>query len=176
MPVIGTVGVQLISVGADTVDANYYIKYEAKPTKERKDVIRQAAVTAMSPDRDGIIGIELPDFLMIERLLESGSLKYAEAFLNHKSKKNKERQLKLQRENMDLDKKREQEAIQLKHQLLKEEEKIKTDEELRLYEGKLILDEKYKVTAHGRDMEKLGLQSTLNMVEKTQEAQSAVPA
>jgi hypothetical protein len=179
MPVIGSLGVQLISVGADTVDADYYIKYEAKPTAERKATIKDAAIKAMSPDRDGIIGIELPDFLMIERLLESSSLKFAEVYLNYKSKKNKERQLKLQRENMDLDKQREQEAIKLKNELMQAEEKIKTDEQLRLYEGKLILDEKYKVIQHGRDMEKLGLQSSLNMVEKTQEAQSVqelVPA
>ena len=143
MPVIGTVGVQVISVGADTVDADYFIKYEAKPTEKRKENIKQAAITAMSPDRDGIIGIELPDFLMIERLLESGSLKYAEAFLNYKSKKNKERQQKLQRENMNLDKQREQEAIKLKNELVQSEVKINTDEEIRLYEAKKVIDEKY---------------------------------
>jgi len=173
MPVIGNMGVQVISVGADTVDANYFIKYEAKPTDKRKQSILDAAVKAMSPDRDGIIGIELPDFLMIERLLESGSLKYAEAYLNHKTKKNKEKQQKLQEANMNLDKQREQEAIKLKDQLMKDEEKIKTDEALRLYEGKLILDEKYKITQHTRDMEKLGTQSSLNIVEKAAELQPA---
>lgn len=175
MPVIGTIGVQVISVGADVVDANYYIKYEAKPTDERKQAIKDAAIKAMNPDRDGIIGIELADFLMIERLLEGGSLKYAEAFLNHKTKKNKEKQQKLQEANMNLDKQREQEAIQLKDQLMKDEEKVKTDEALRLYEGKLILDEKYKVTQHGRDMEKLGLQSTLNMVETAHAQEATAP-
>jgi hypothetical protein len=112
---------------------------------------------------------------MIERLLEGGSLKYAEAFLNHKTKKNKEKQQKLQEANMNLDKQREQEAIKLKDQLMKDEEKVKTDEALRLYEGKLILDEKYKVTQHGRDMEKLGLQSSLNMVENAHQQEVAAP-
>jgi hypothetical protein len=176
MPVIGTMGVQVISVGANTVDANYYIKYEAKPTKERKDVIRQAAITAMSPDRDGIIGIELPDFLMIERLLESGSLKYAEAFLNHKSKKNKERQLKLQRENMNLDKQRELEAVKLKSETNETLQKVKTDEAIRLYQAKKIIDEQFEMAKHKMKMEELGLQSSLNIVEKTQEAQATVPA
>lgn len=174
MPVIGTVGVQVISVGADTVDADYFIKYEAKPTEKRKENIKQAAITAMSPDRDGIIGIELPDFLMIERLLESGSLKYAEAFLNYKSKKNKERQQKLQRENMNLDKQREQEAIKLKNDLVQSEVKINTDEEIRLYEAKKVIDEKYAKLQHDREKEKLGLQSSLGIVQKVAENQSAI--
>ena len=172
-PVIGSVGVQIISVGADVVDADYFIKYEAKPTKERKDIIRQAAVNAMSPDRDGVIGIELPDFLMIERLLESGSLKYAEAFLNYKSRKNKERQLALQRENMNLDKQRELEAIQLKADLLQSEEKVKTDEEIRLYEAKAEIDERYNQIEHERKKELLGIQSSLGLVEKVVESGTA---
>jgi len=175
MPVIGTIGVQIISVGADAVDADYFIKYEAKPTKERKDVIRQAAITAMSPDRDGIIGIELPDFLMIERLLESGSLKYAEAFLNHKSKKNKERQLKLQRENMDLDKQREQGDIKLKSEAAQVLQKAKTDDAIRLYEAKKQIDESYAQLQHKRDMELAGLNSSLGIIQKSAEQQVPAP-
>jgi hypothetical protein len=165
IPVIGSIGVKVISVGADTVDANYYIKYEAKPTEKRKDIIKQAAITAMSPDRDGVIGIELADYLMIERLLEGGNLKYAEAMLNYKSKKNKERQQKLQRENMTLDKQREQEAIQLKSQLNFQDIKNKTDEEIRLYEAKKAIDEKYAQPQHQREMQKIGVQSSLGIVQ-----------
>lgn len=168
MPVIGRIGVQIISVGADIVDADYYIKYEAKPTKERRDTIKQAAIAAMSPDKDGVTGIELPDFLMIERLLESGNIKYAEAFLNYKSKKNKERQMQLQRENMELDKQREQEAIKLKNELLASEvsikEKIQTDEAIRLYQAKASIDEQVKEKEHQRKKELLGIQAKLGMV------------
>jgi len=176
MPVIGNLGVQVISVGADTVDADYFIKYEAKPTDKRKEVILAAATQAMNPDRDGVIGIELADFLMIERLLESGSLKYAEAFLNYKSKKNKERQQKLQEANMNLDKQREQEAIKLKNELMATEEKTKTDEAIRLYEAKKIIDEQFAQKQHQRDMEKIGTQSALNIVENEASVQSAAPA
>ena len=172
MPVIGTIGVQVISVGADTVDANYFIKYEAKPTEKRKEVVRQAAIAAMSPDRDGIIGIELPDFLMIERLLESGSLKYAEAYLNYKSKKNKERQLNLQRENMTLDKQREAEGNKQKSDLKLAEEKNKTDEEIRLYEAKKAIDEKYAKEEHQRELEKIGMQGTNKVIEQAAKEQS----
>jgi hypothetical protein len=174
MPVIGSVGVKVISVGADVVDADYYIKYEAKPTEQRKATIKDAAVKAMSPDRDGIIGIELPDFLMIERLLESGNLKYAEAYLNHKSKKNKERQLKLQRDNMNLDKEREKESIELKSKLLESEKKIEVESQIKLYEAKKAIDEEYAKKQHQRDMEKLGLQSSLSVIQDTAKQQSAV--
>jgi hypothetical protein len=123
-----------------------------------------------------VIGIELADFLMIERLLESGSLKYAEAFLNYKSKKNKERQQKLQEANMNLDKQREQEAIKLKNELMATEEKTKTDEAIRLYEAKKIIDEQFAQKQHQRDMEKIGTQSALNIVENEASVQSAAPA
>lgn len=174
IPVIGRLGVQIISVGADVVDADYYIKYEARPTDKRKEIILQAATAAMSPDRDGIIGIELPDFLMIERLLEGGNLKYAEAFLNYKSKKNKERQQQLQRENMQLDSKREQEAIKLKDELNRSTEKIKTDEQIRLYGAKKEIDEQFAQKQHEREKELAQIQTGLAIVQDTAKNQSAV--
>jgi len=176
MPVIGRIGVQVISVGADVVDADYYIKYEAKPTDKRKESIKEAAIKAMNPDRDGIIGIELPDFLMIERLLESGNLKYAEAYLNYKSKKNKERQLTLQRENMRLDAEREQKGNEQKAQIALAEEKNKTDEQIRLYEAKKVIDDKFAEKEHIRKKELVELESTLGIVSETVKSESSVSA
>jgi DNA anti-recombination protein RmuC len=107
---------------------------------------------------------------MIERLLESGSLKYAEAFLNYKSKKNKERQQQLQRENMQLDAQREQEAIKLKNQMLQSEEKIKTDEAIRLNGAKKQIDEKFAEGEHQRKKELLGIEAELGMVSEATKA------
>ncbi len=174
MPVIGKIGVQVISVGADTVDADYYIKYEAKPTDKRKAAILDAAVKAMSPDRDGIIGIELSDYLMIERLLEGGNLKYAEAYLNYKTKKNKERQLNLQRENMNLDKQREQEAIKLKTQMNELDQKIKSDNEIKVYRAKKEIDEEFALKEHERAKELLQIESGLGIVQDTVKSKVAV--
>ena len=171
-PVIGSTGVQIISVGADVVDADYFIKYEARPTKEAKDTILQAAVQAMNPDRDGIIGIELSDFLMIKRLLDTGNIKFAEAFLNYKSRKNKERQQILQRENMAIDAQREQQAIQLKSQLLEKEEQVKTNEEIRLYREKKIIDEEFAMKDHERQKELLEAKSSYEMAGKMVEKSS----
>jgi hypothetical protein len=172
IPVIGQMGVQIISVGADVVDANYYIKYEAKPTDKRKEFIRQAAITAMSPDKDGTKSIELPDFLMIERLLENGNLKYAEAFLNYKSKKNKEKQLQLQRENMQLDKQRELEGIELKAQKERENMTFETDETIRLEKAKAEIAEYYKQFEHKREMEIKALDSTLGVMQNAASAET----
>ncbi len=179
VPVIGRMGVQIISLGADVVDADYYIKYEAKPTKERRDLIKQAAIGAMSPDRDGVIGIELPDFLMIERLLESGNVKYAEAFLNYKSKKNKERQQSLQRENMELDKQREQEAIKLKNQLLQSETSIKaeieTKKDITVYRAKKEIDEGFAQKEHARMMELERAKAGLGVIAEASKTALATP-
>jgi len=173
VPVLGRVGVQVVSVSADVVDANYYIKYEAKPTEKRKEVILQAALTAMTPDQDGTKSIELSDFLLIERLLENGNLKYAEAFLNYRSRKNKEKQLQLQRENMLLDKQRELEGIQLKNQTEIERIRIETDEKIRYKAAELELTEKYEALKFEREKEMIALQTTMNAIEKTAIPQGA---
>jgi hypothetical protein len=176
VPVLGRVGVKIISVGADTVDATYYIKFEAKPTEERKQAIRAAAITAMSPDRDGTKGIELPDYLLIERLLENGNLKYAEAYLNYRSQKNKERQLQLQRENMEIDKQRELEGIQLKHSLELEKISKETDEKIRYKEAELALMEKYNAADHEREKESIALKATMGAIQKGVTSPQAVSA
>lgn len=174
VPIVGRMGVQILSVGADVIDANYYIKYEAKPTQQRKDTIRNAAIAAMQPDKDGTKSIELPDFLLIERMLENGNLKYAEAFLNYRSKKNKEKQLQLQRENMALDKQRELEGIDKKYKADIEKTRFETDEKIRFEAAKMELEEKYKAIDFEREKEKIALQSTMNAIEKS--ATATAPA
>ena len=104
IPVIGGAGVKILSVGADVVDVDWEIQIQAKPTAQRKRIILEAAMAAMQPDKDGFIGIEQQDFMMIERLLENGNEKLAEIVLNLRSGKNKERQLQVQRENIQHDK------------------------------------------------------------------------
>jgi hypothetical protein len=173
MSVLGTMGVQIISVGADTVDADYYIKYEAKPTDERKQIILQAAQKALAPDKDGVTMIQLADFLMIERLLESGNLKYAEAYLNYKSKKNKEKQLQLQQENMQLNEKNQQDTLKMKEELMQATKKTEADEEIRVYQAKAEIDEKFGRMEHERKKDLLQHQSGLGMLENAVNAQQS---
>lgn len=165
VPVIGRIGVQVISVGADVVDADYFIKYEARPTEERKRTILDAAKVAMTPDKDGVASLYFPDFIMIERLCESGTLKYAEAYLNYRIQKNKQRQMQIQRENMMLDGQREKELsdTKTKNKLLEDQSTIK--KELTVYEGKKKIDDEYAEKEHQRKMKELGVQASLGIVQ-----------
>jgi hypothetical protein len=165
MPVLGSMGVKIISAGADTVDADYYIKYEAKPDDDRKETILKAAMQAFTPDKDGNTNIELADFLMIERILDAGNLKWAEAYLNMKSKKNKARQLQLQRENMQLDSQKSIEAAKAKEEFVQATEKIKTDEAIRLYAAKKQIDEEFAQKDHEREKELAEVKGSIGAVQ-----------
>ena len=155
IPVVGGAGVKILSIGADIIDADYEIKIQAKPTQERKQTILQAAIQSMQPDRDGYVGIEQQDFMMIERLLESGNEKLAEMMLNFRSQKNKQRQVQLQRENMKLDAENQQ-----KSKMVSAEEDRKTkefDNQLKIqYEEAKTKNENWlKQQDHMRKMEEL---------------------
>ena len=126
------------------VDVDYAIKIEARPNDIMKQVVREAALKAMDPDRDGHVGLEMPDYLMIERLMDLGNLKLAQALLSERIRRNKEIQVLKQRENMQLDAKREQEALRLK-------DEIEGRKQSRDFEGKKGLEDR----KHGNKMEQL---------------------
>jgi hypothetical protein len=161
LPVVGAAGVKLLEFDAENIDADYHIKIIARPTEKRKDVILQAAVQAMQPDREGYVGIEIQDFLMIERLLEDGNLKYAGYFLNYRSQKNKERQTQLQRENMQIDAKNAQETARVKGEEDRNSKTFETDETIRLEKVKADLEDRNKEREHQRKMKELALQAGL---------------
>lgn len=165
VPVFGAAGVKLLEYDAENIDADYFIKIQARPTEKRKEVILQAAITAMQPDREGYVGIEFPEFLMVERLLEDGNLKYAEYFLAYRSKKNKERQTKLQRENMQLDAQNAQQTATVKGDEDRKTIIFTTDETIRLETAKADLEDRNKANEHDRDMELKALEMTLKKAQ-----------
>jgi hypothetical protein len=163
IPVVGGAGVKILSIGTDILDADWEIQIQAKPTAQRKQLIMEAAMKAMQPDRDGFVGIEEQDFMMIERLLEAGNEKLAEITLNFRSKKNKDRQIQIQRENMELDGKREQESARVKAE---EERKNKQFEsELKKSEdtNKYNLELRNKEKEHGWKMDEIALEKSFDM-------------
>jgi len=113
-PVLGKASLQALSIGAEIVDADFYIKLIARPTSEAKQMIRLTAQKAQAPDKDGHIGLEYHDYLMVERLLEASNLILAQAVLSYRSKMNKQRQVSLQRENMQIDNKNAIKVIETK--------------------------------------------------------------
>ena len=161
IPVVGEAGVKILAFDQENMDADYHIKIQAKPTEQRKGVILQAAAEAMKPDREGHIGIEYQDFLMIERLLDDGNLKYAEYFLAYRSQKNKQRQIQLQRENMAIDAENAQETARVKEEEERRTMQAKTDEKIRETQGINEAEEPFKIREHERNKElellKLGM-------------------
>ena len=161
-PVLGKSSLQALSIGADVADADFYIKTVARPTEEAKQMIRLTAQKAQAPDKDGHIGLEYHDYLMVERLLEASNLILAQAVLSYRSKMNKKRQIQLQRENMRIDNENAVKVVNAKgeqerkkkekeNDLKKDFETHKTTEIIRL--------EKLK---HANKMKELGAQTMLD--------------
>ena len=160
VPVVGIAGVKLLQFDAENIDADYHIKIQARPTEQRKATILQAAMQAMQPDREGYVGIEYPEFLMVERFLEDGNLKYAEYFLAYRAKKNKDRQVQLQRENMQLDAKNAQETARVKGEEDRNTKSFETDETIRLEAAKADLEDRNNHNEHLRRMAEAELTAT----------------
>lgn len=169
IPAIGGAGVKILSVGTDVIDADFSIMIQAKPTQQRRQMILEAAIKATQPDRDGNIGIETQDFMMIERLLESGNEKLAEITLAHRTRKNKEKQLQIQRENMQLDSENQQKAAIVKSQ--EEMKKLEMDYQFKTQfeEKKSDLESKRNAELHQYKLEELALQNHLDQsqIQKT---------
>lgn len=86
---IGRASAEIIKIGSDISMVNFGIKVQMKPTQETKDRITNASLEALKKyETSGGIsgGITLSDYAMIERALDGGSIKYAEAILVYKEK------------------------------------------------------------------------------------------
>ena len=159
MPVVGGAGVKILSVGTEVMDADYHIKIQARPTEQRKQLILDAAIQAMSPDKDGYVGIEYPEFLMVERMLEDGNLKYAEYFLTYRSQRNKERQDIRMKENQKMDAEFAQQTAQVKAEEERTTKQFDTDEKIRFEQAKAEINESVEMRKHEREKEKIILQA-----------------
>jgi hypothetical protein len=168
IPVVGSAGVKILSVGTDIMDADYHIKIQARPTEQRKQVILQAAMQAMAPDREGYVGIEYPEFLMVERMLEDGNLKYAEYFLAYRSQKNKERQDMRMKENQKLDAEYAQNTAVIKEEETRKTKQLDTDEKIRFEQAKAEIEDGINAREHEREKEKIILQAQAKAQLETQ--------
>jgi hypothetical protein len=173
IPVVGGAGVKILSIGTEILDADWEIQIQAKPTQQRKQLILEAAMKAMQPDKDGFTGIEESDFMMIERLLEAGNEKLAEIMLSYRSKKNKDRQLKIQRENMELDTQNEQKTAQVKGEQLRETAKFESDLQIEQDTNKLDLEDRNAENQHERDMELKALELSFSADQAEQTKKTA---
>lgn len=166
IPVVGGSGVKILSVGANVIDADWEIQIQAKPTDQRKQIILEAAMKSMQPDKDGFVGIEEADFMMIERLLEDGNEKLAETMLNFRSKKNKERQLQVQRENMELDQQNAQKTAIVKGEQERETKEFESELKIKEDTNKLNLEDRNADNQHIRDMELKAFEKSFEAAEQ----------
>ncbi len=173
IPVVGGAGVKILSIGTDILDVDWEIQIQAKPTQQRKQTIMDAAMKSMQPDKDGYVGIEEQDFMMIERLLESGNEKLAEITLNFRSKRNKDRQLQIQRENMKLDNKHTQDLARVKGEEERKKEEFKSQMKIDQDTNKLNLEDRNAERQHTRDMELKGLELSFNASQAAQTKKTA---
>lgn len=168
VPILGSTGVQLLSVGTEVLDVDYHIKIEAKPTRERKQIILQAAMEAMKRDKDGYSDLEYKDFLMIERMLENGNEKLAEMMLTYLSNRNKQLKLEIQsRMQRENEQNAQQTAIVKSQEAMKMRQmdaQIEKDKEQQKHD----LDKDLEYNKHLWKMEEMRLQNSLTE-NKTQQ-------
>ncbi|RLD59840.1 MAG: hypothetical protein DRI97_00125 [Bacteroidetes bacterium] len=173
IPVVGGAGVKILSIGTEVLDADWEIQIQAKPTAQRKQMIMEAAMKSMQPDKDGFVGIEEADFMMIERMLEAGNEKLAEIVLNFRSKKNKDRQLKIQRENMDLDAKNAQQTAATKGDQDRQTKKFESDLKIQQDTNKLDLEDRNNNNEHERKMQQISLEKSFDAAQAEQSQKTA---
>jgi len=102
-PVLGKSTLEVLSIGARELDADMHIKIEARPNQDQRMAVLQSVMEASQPDSNGLVGLDPSDKLRITRLVEGGNIRLAEAVMGYKVRKNKMDQLKLQRENLQID-------------------------------------------------------------------------
>ena len=161
IPVIGSAGVKVITVDADIVDMDCAIRIVARPTERRKQVLLEAAKAALMPDKDGYTGLEYKDFLIIERMVEEGNLKFAEMYMAARSEKNKEEQRRLQQENMKLNAENEQKTAVVKSQEVMKQKKFENDLKKEYEAFKKQLDDDSAAKEHQYKMEEIQLEKSL---------------
>lgn len=92
--------VGILKISADMTPMQMGIYMKVKPDREAVQRITAAAQAALT-GTEGAPGIQLPDYLQIERSIEEGNLTYAEALLSYKIRKNEERAEASKKESID---------------------------------------------------------------------------
>lgn len=146
--VVGKVAWSAIEMSADFTFSEMGIKISALPTAQ--DVMDMEATLrgALQSGQNGKPTITMSEYFAIKRIIRSGgSLKFAQVLLAHREAKNKEAELKLQQENMQINQKgvqdleaqkaqQDQQALILAANIEKDKFTHETNENIRLEEAK----------------------------------------
>lgn len=102
--ILGQSGAKILSIGADTTAARMGIKLELKSNEEMTAFAMQTVMKAVGAGLSGGIGITPSDGYYFVDMISRGRVKHAMALFNYKMDKNQAESLKMQRENMALNK------------------------------------------------------------------------
>lgn len=166
LSILGRPMLEALKEAGTNPPSEYGIKIYARPTDEMKAEIRALAVEAMKVGKNGQPGITMGEYMFImEQLNTSHGLTYARAFLTYKEQKNKEEDLKLQRENMTIQNENNIRLAQEQKKLEMESTKFNTDEQIRLEYFKSL----FKATIENKEkskqeLEKIALQNHFTTV------------
>jgi hypothetical protein len=171
--ILGKTGASILEISDDIGMRNMGVKIEIKPTQERKQQILQAATEALKPGKDGE-NINLSDFLLVERLVNSGRLNHAEAMMTFKLNQSREQSIKLQQDNMKLNAQNANQTEMLKAQNEKEKIKFQADQDIRIEAAKALFKMETEKDADIRELQKTMIINTLTAqtssnVEETQQ-------
>jgi hypothetical protein len=156
---IGRGAVKVFEVAGDMVESELAIASIARPDADKKMRIMQMVEAAMAPGKNGGAGLGLDDALMIEDELDRGNIKLARFLLSSKIERIKREEeayrsaaLEQQhKQTMELEAAKaesEKKSKELEASIEMEKTKKLKDIELETYEGKLKLDQKYKVQSN----------------------------
>lgn len=115
-PIIGLSAVEVLKISKEISLRELGISLKLKPQEADKQRVEQAALQAMNVGRDGKPTINLADYLMIIRMLDSGDVKMAEAQLGHLINKRAKEADQKQQENIQLQNQGQQKTIQMQAQ------------------------------------------------------------
>jgi len=149
------------------------IKIELKPNDAMKADVIDAAKASLAAGRQGGAGIGMSDYLYITDMVENGNVKQARMVLGFREEKEKERQAKMQQENMQLNTQGAMQTEAMKAENKTNEIYTKADAEGQLEEKKSELRMVERESSAVDDMEKDSHKSNLelknNIVERQQE-------
>lgn len=111
--ILGRMGAQILSIGADAGLISVGIKIEIKPTDEMIQDAKTAATEALKPGKDGE-NINLADWAFFMDLIRRGRVKQAQALLQYRLQVSREQNIKMQQDNMRLNGEQQLKAEQAK--------------------------------------------------------------
>lgn len=111
---IGKPMTQTLKIGAEVNNAMFGIRIQARASGQERQRIYDAAMQSLAVGKSGQVGINMSDYLVITRFIESGMLKLAEAYLAQKERQEKERQEALAQKNIELQGQQQQQLEQMK--------------------------------------------------------------